>query len=97
MKRITPAPVRRRRALVLSALAAAAVAALLGPGAGSALASTTASVQNGTLTVLGDGCLRQARAPARAGARPARCRSTSATTAPPTSRSTAARSRRCPC
>jgi Ca2+-binding RTX toxin-like protein len=31
------------------------VAALLGPGAGSALASTTASVQNGTLTVLGDG------------------------------------------
>ena len=55
MKRITPAPARRRRALLLSAAAAAAVAALLGPGAGSALASTTASVQNGTLTVLGDG------------------------------------------
>jgi Ca2+-binding RTX toxin-like protein len=55
MTRKTPAPARRRRALLLSAATAAAVAALLGPGAGSALASVTASVQNGTLTVAGDG------------------------------------------
>jgi Ca2+-binding RTX toxin-like protein len=46
---------RTKKALVLGALAAGVAAAVLGPGAGSALAAYTASVQNGTLNVVGDG------------------------------------------
>src|SRR4051794_7352805 len=43
-----------RRRLATLAVASAAAAALLGAGAQGALASTTASVQNGTLKVVGD-------------------------------------------
>jgi Ca2+-binding RTX toxin-like protein len=46
---------RTKKTLVLSALAAGVAAAVLGPGTGSALAAYTASVQNGTLNVVGDG------------------------------------------
>src|SRR5690348_8231929 len=46
---------RSKKALVLGVLAAAVAAVVLGPGAGSAFAAYTASVQNGTLNVVGDG------------------------------------------
>src|SRR5262245_44103334 len=45
---------RSKKMLVLGALAAGVAAAVLGPGAGPALAAYTASVQNGTLNVVGD-------------------------------------------